>query len=609
LIKETLRAGRIIKGYLENTDEYYPNLRRFAQSIKVYPEIEEKIDKTLDEGGVMRNSASPELKSIRNQIQTLRGRIRTKLQAVIRSKGINPYLQDTVVRERKGRPVIAVMERQARKIPGAMRDKSDSGNTIFIEPEAIRAMGDELQNLMSAEKAEMVRILREITAMIADKTESLRKTLKLLAHIDLTYAKVCFSRDYEMNPPLLNADGIIDVNQARHPLLLALQREAGKSDESEKIAEVVPINFRLGSDFNILIITGPNTGGKTVALKTIGILTLMAQSGMHVPASENPKLAVFQEVFADIGDEQSLEQSLSTFSSHLTNIAGILRKTDENSLVLLDELGGGTDPAEGAALGKSILEYLHRRKTKAAVTTHISPLKNLGYTIQGIENASVEFDVATLRPTYRLQIGIPGSSNALTIAKRLGLPHEVIANAEASSEREDENVAELINQLQSAKVISEKNKRYSEKAKTEAIQLEQEYRMKLQKLSEQETHLRQQLRQDAFAALRKVKSQIAKLRGSKTSSQSILNSLNKIYKDLSEEIEEFPEEKQRQESIRQLETGDEVRVRSLNKIGTLGKIDAGRNQAVIQLGIMQITVPLEDIEIVSNVHRESQIQN
>jgi len=639
LIKETLRAGRIVKEYLEDTTEDYPNLRRFAQSISTYPNIEEKIEKTFDDGGVMRNSASPELKSIRNQIQTLRGRIRTKLQSVIRSKGINSYLQDTVVRERKGRPVLAVKEHHADKVAGTIRDKSDSGNSLFIEPLAVLSMGDELQNLMNAEKAEMVRILREITAMIADKTEALRKTLKVLAHIDLTYAKVRFSRDYEMNPPLLNTDGVIDVKQARHPLLMALQREAIKSGEPEKIdnplppspldnplpqsplpkggrgvvvsgiAEVVPIDFRLGDDFNTLILTGPNTGGKTVTLKTVGLLTLMAQSGMHVPAAENPKMAVFQQIFADIGDEQSIEQSLSTFSSHLTNIAGILKNADENSLVLLDELGGGTDPAEGAALGKSILKYLHKRNVKTTVTTHISPLKNLGYTVPGIENASVEFDVVTLKPTYKLLIGTPGSSNALAIAKRLGLPTEVIEHAEADSAQEDENAAELINQLQSAKVIAEKNKLAVEQAKTEAFQLVHSYRMKLQKLTEQEEHLQKQLHEEAFAALRKVKGQLARIRSSKLSPQSILNSIDGIYKDLSEQLKEFPEEASippraggieggRQEFTRRLEVGDEVRVLSLNRIGTISKIDVNGEQVVVQLGMMQMAVSLEDIEMI-----------
>lgn len=598
LIKETLRAGRIVKGYLEGTDKSYPHLRQLAQSISIYPDIEAKIEKIFDEGGGMKSSASSELKSIRNKIGVLRGRIRSKLQSVMRARHVNPHLQDTIVRERKGRSVIAVKERHADRVSGAIRDKSDSGNTVFIEPEATRGMGDELQASMDAEKAEMARILREITAIIAEKIKPLRKTLNILAHIDLTYAKVCFSRDYDMNPPLLNTDDVINFNNARHPLLLALQRESAKTELSHSSfpTPIVPIDFRLGDDFNTLIITGPNTGGKTVTLKTVGLLTLMTQSGMHVPAGENSTLSVFPQVFADIGDEQSLEQSLSTFSSHLRNIASILSQADNKSLVLLDELGGGTDPAEGAALGKSILEYLHVRNTRTTVTTHISPLKNLGYTVPGIENASVEFDIATLQPTYRLLIGTPGSSNALRIAKRLGLPHEVIANAEKTSTQKDDSTAELMNQLQAAKVTTEENKRITEQAKAEALRLEHEYRKKLDELAKQETEMREQLHKNAFTALRTTKGRIDRLRGAQASPK-LLKSLHEISIYMSDKLKEFPEEKQQREFIHKLKTGDEVRVHSLDRVGILSEIDSHTQKAVVRLGAMQMTVPLEDVGV------------
>ena len=473
-VKETLRAFRIVKGYLEDAKGDYPHLRRLAGSIRLYSEIDAKIENTLNENGAVKSSASPELKSIRKTIQAVKGRIQSKLQSTLRSKSVSPYLQDPIIRERKGRPVIAVKERDASRVPGAVRDRSDRGNTVFIEPEAVRELGNELQAAIDAEGAEIVRLLSEITAKIAAVTAPMGETLKILAHLDLTYAKVRFSRDYEMNPPTLNGNGWLNLKVARHPLLLTLQRE-----EDSDIEVVVPIDFRLGGDFNTLIITGPNTGGKTITLKTVGLLTLMAQSGMHIPAREGSELAVFSRITADIGDEQSIEQSLSTFSSHLRNIAEILSSADENSLVLLDELGGGTDPAEGAALGKSILEYLHTRNARTVVSTHISPLKNLGYTVPGIENASVEFDIATLRPTHKLLIGTPGSSNALAIAQRLGLPDEVIVNAENSSAEQDDGAAELINQLQAAKVVTEKNKRAATEAQAEAARLENEYRQKL----------------------------------------------------------------------------------------------------------------------------------
>ena len=589
-VKETLRAFRIVKGYLEDAKGDYPHLRQLAGSIRLYSEIDAKIENTLNENGAVKSSASPELKSIRKTIQAVKGRIQSKLQSTLRSKSVSPYLQDPIIRERKGRPVIAVKERDASRVPGAVRDRSDRGNTVFIEPEAVRELGNELQAAIDAEGAEIVRLLSEITAKIAAVTAPMGETLKILAHLDLTYAKVRFSRDYEMNPPTLNGNGWLNLKVARHPLLLTLQRE-----EDSEVEEVVPIDFRLGGDFNTLIITGPNTGGKTITLKTVGLLTLMAQSGMHIPAREGSELAVFSRITADIGDEQSIEQSLSTFSSHLRNIAEILSSADENSLVLLDELGGGTDPAEGAALGKSILEYLHTRNARTVVSTHISPLKNLGYTVPGIENASVEFDIATLRPTHKLLIGTPGGSNALAIAQRLGLPDEVIVNAENSSAEQDDGAAELINQLQAAKVVTEKNKRAATEAQAEAARLESEYRQKLDEISAQETDMQAQLSVDTYALLHQIKGQIDRLCHSEGSRRSLLESLSEISVYMAGELNEFPEEQERQASIHELKTGDEVRVHSLDSVGVLSDVDPQTQKAVVRFGAMEMTVPLEDV--------------
>ena len=591
-VKETLRAFRIVKEFLEDAKGDYPHLRRLAGSIRLYSEIDAKIENTLNENGAVKSSASPELKSIRRTIQAVKGRIQGKLQSTLRSKSVSPYLQDPIIRERKGRPVIAVKERDASRVPGAVRDRSDRGNTVFIEPEAVRELGNELQAAIGAEGAEIVRLLSEITAKIAAVTAPMGETLKILAHLDLTYAKVRFSRDYEMNPPTLNGNGWLNLKVARHPLLLTLQRE-----EDSDIEVVVPIDFRLGGDFNTLIITGPNTGGKTITLKTVGLLTLMAQSGMHIPAREGSELAVFSRITADIGDEQSIEQSLSTFSSHLRNIAEILSSADENSLVLLDELGGGTDPAEGAALGKSILEYLHTRNARTVVSTHISPLKNLGYTVPGIENASVEFDIATLRPTHKLLIGTPGGSNALAIAQRLGLPDEVIVNAENSSAEQDDGAAELINQLQAAKVVTEKNKRAATEAQAEAARLESEYRQKLDEISAQETDMPAQLSVDTYALLHQIKGQIDRLCHSEASRRSLLESLSEISVYMAGELNEFPEEQERQASIHELKTGDEVRVHSLDSVGVLSDVDPQNQKAVVRFGTMEMTVPLEDVSV------------
>ena len=590
-VKDTLRAFRIVKGYLEDAKGDYPHLRQLAGDIRLYPDIEAKIENTLNENGAVKSSASPELKSIRKTIQTVKGRIQGKLQSTLRSQSVSPYLQDPIIRERKGRPVIAVKERDASRVPGAVRDRSDRGNTVFIEPEAVRELGNELQAAIDAEGAEIVRLLREITAKIAAVTEPMGETLKILAHLDLTYAKVRFSRDYEMNPPTLNTNGRLNLKGARHPLLLTLQRE-----EDSEVEAVIPIDFRLGDDFNTLIITGPNTGGKTITLKTVGLLTLMAQSGVHISAGEGSELAVFSHISADIGDEQSIEQSLSTFSSHLRNIAEILSSADENSLVLLDELGGGTDPAEGAALGKSILEYLHTRNACTVVSTHISPLKNLGYTVPGVENASVEFDVATLRPTYKLLIGTPGSSNALAIAKRLGLPDEVIADAEKSSAGQDDGAAELINQLQAAKGVMEENKRAAEEAGAEAAHLQSEYRQKLDEISAHETEMQAQLSGDTYTLLHQIKGQIDRLCHSEASRRSLLESLSEISAYMAGELNDFPEAQEQQAFIHELKKGDEVRVHSLDSVGILSEVDPQTQKAVVRFGAMQMTVPLGDVE-------------
>ena len=589
-VKETLRAFRIVKEFLADAKGDYPYLRQLAGKIRLYPEIDAKIENTLNENGAVKNSASPELRSIRKTIQAVKGRIQGRLQSTLRSKSVSPYLQDPIIRERKGRPVIAVKERDASRVPGSVRDRSDRGNTVFIEPEAVRELGNELQAAIDAEGAEIVRLLREITAKIAAATEPMGETLKILAHLDLTYAKVRFSRDYEMNPPALNPNGRLNLKTGCHPLLLTLQRE-----EDSEVEAVVPIDFRLGDDFNTLIITGPNTGGKTITLKTVGLLTLMAQSGMHISAGEGSEVAVFSHISADIGDEQSIEQSLSTFSSHLRNIAEILSSADENSLVLLDELGGGTDPAEGAALGRSILKYLHTRNARTVVSTHISPLKNLGYTVPGVENASVAFDIATLRPTYKLLIGTPGSSNALAIAKRMGLPDEVITNAETGSAGQDDGAAELINQLQAAKVVMEKNKRAATETQAEAARLESEYRQKLDKISAQETETQAQLSVDTYALLQQIKGQIDRLCHSEGSRRSLLESLSEISVYMAAELSEFPEEQERQGFIHELKEGDEVRVHSLDSVGVLSDVDPQTQKAVVRFGAMQMTVSLDDV--------------
>ena len=595
LIKETLRANRNLRAYFCDVNPEYGHLRRWGQSLGDYPEIEARLQKALGDTGTIQTGASSELKSIRSQMRTLRGRIRGKMQTIMRASNVSPYLQDAVVHERKGRPVIALKRSHASRVSGARRDLSDSGQTVFVEPEGIRQMGDELEEAINAEKAEIVRILQEIAGLIASKLKPLRTTLLLLAHIDLTYAKVRFSRSYDMNAPLLDDSNSMVIRNARHPLLLALQRE---ETDSASDTDVVPLDFRIGSDFNTLVITGPNTGGKTVTLKTVGLLSLMAQSGLHIPAAEGSRLPVFTQIFADIGDEQSIEQSLSTFSSHLQNIGRILASVDGHSLVLLDELGGGTDPAEGAALARSILEYLHNHQARTVVTTHISDLKNLGYTIPGFENASVEFDVQTLRPTYRLLTGTPGSSNALAVARRLGLPAQVLADAKMHTEHLDDGLGDLLNELQSAKVTIEENRHTTDLARTEAERLEREYRQKLDEVTQREAELGETLRKEAFSALRDLKRQVDLLARADSSQDLLARGLARMSELLDKHLYVHPEEQEQRKATKEIEAGDEVYVRTFGQTGTLRRIDQQRKKAVVQLGPIQMTVSLKDVEAV-----------
>lgn len=582
-IGDTLRATRNVKNYLTDAGEMYPHVAAMADDIGVFDELEQRIDKTFNEGGAVRSTASPRLKNLRNEIQTLRGRVRGKLSSLLRSDIAN-HLQDTSIREIDQRPAIAVRASAASKVRGVQRGRSDSGGTIFVEPEGVREMSDELARAIDKEKEEIRRIIQEVTAAIAERLEDLRTTLERMAHVDMTFAKVRMSRAFAMQPVALNSDALIRLKEARHPLLLDLAERGG-------LEEVVPIDVRLGDDFHTLIITGPNTGGKTVALKTIGLLTLMCMTGMHVPAAAESSLPVLNNVFADIGDEQSIEQSLSTFSSHLTQIGQILREADGNCLVLMDELGGGTDPAEGGALAKAILEFLHAKQVRTAITTHISQLKMLGYSVEGMENASIQFDVETLQPTHKLLIGTPGSSNALALARRLGLPEEVIACA--ADDPQDDGSAELLNELQAARSRVLADREEAEKLRAESERLSSDLARKLEDAQAQEQALKVTNGQAAYATLRELKREMETLRAEEPSKRAMLMALGAMVDKVNTELERAPEIKVE----RKLRVGSRVHVRSLGRVGVLIELDEGAERAVVDFGALPVKVALEEVEL------------
>ena len=452
-ISSTLEVSETTKSFFDYAKESSPLLWSLVEKIEDFKNIINEINRCIDSEKKVRDSASSKLKSLRKESKNLNADIQRKLQKILRNKDIQAVIENENITSRNGRPVIAIKSSERGKLHGTLLDKSNTGLTAFIEPSAVSELVNNLEDIKYEEAKEISRILWELTKQVAEKKEEIILTLKVLAHIDLTNAKARFSLKHNMIPAKFSEKTEVELFNARHPLL------------ANYTEETVPINLRLGSDFDLLIITGPNTGGKTVTLKTLGLLALMNQSGMHVPADWGTKLPIFNNVFADIGDEQSLEQSLSTFSAHITNIAEILNSADENSLVLLDELGSGTDPAEGAALGTAILDFLREKQVKAVATTHLGELKMYAYTWPGAENASVEFDQKTFKPTYRLLIGQPGSSNAITISKRLGMPKSVLENAKKIMSSQDADTTDLINQVQSTKTAAERARRKTERLK------------------------------------------------------------------------------------------------------------------------------------------------
>jgi DNA mismatch repair protein MutS2 len=433
-IKQCLYASRMAVKYAPAGK--YPCLGILLSGLKESMDLENKLQQAINEEGELRDDASPTLKSIRNQINTSRTRIQDYLQDFIRSGNNQKLLQDALVTERDGRYVIPVKQEYRYEVKGIIHDESASGATVYIEPLAVVDHNNRIRSLQMEEKREVERILRDLTRSVAVFADELAANMQVLSEFDFILARARMAYKQNAFRPQTNTRGIVEINRGRHPLL-------GE--------QAVPINIELGKKFDILVITGPNTGGKTVALKTIGLLTLMTMCGMFIPARENSFVAVYKSIYVDIGDEQSIEQSLSTFSSHMKNIIEILERADNSSLVLIDELGAGTDPVEGAALARVILEELKRNNSRAIVTTHQSELKNYAYQNERVENACVEFDPVNLKPTYKLTIGMPGQSNAFQIARRLGLKEALVKRAQELVPRSEMELDNMIRQLKESR--------------------------------------------------------------------------------------------------------------------------------------------------------------
>jgi DNA mismatch repair protein MutS2 len=465
MIGATLRAIADLRAFAEAQREIAPTVCSRMLRCATFTREQAELERCIDRDKTVATHASPALNDARRRIRAIRARIAERLRRMIDDPNLQRALESTTITERNGRPVLALKSNSRGAIVGTLWDRSNSGATLFVEPHAVSGLVNELEDARYAETREVERILWELTRMLAARQSELDAALATLAAFDLACARARFSAAFAMHPPVLADDAVLTLHDARHPLLLYYVWHSlpnGPERLTAALAAVVPIAFHLGDDFDAVVVTGPNTGGKTVTLKTIGLLTLMAQCGLHVPAGPGSRVPVHRSVFADIGDEQSLQQSLSTFSAHLTAIGDILRAAAPGDLVLLDEIGAGTDPDEGAALATALLDFLRERRVQVVATTHLGTLKAYASTTARVENASVEFDVQTLRPTFRLLMGQPGSSNALAVAQHLRIPPPVVAAARAMLDRGATHTAELINRVQRIRTDAEERRARAE---------------------------------------------------------------------------------------------------------------------------------------------------
>lgn len=481
------------------------SLEGYFKTLDDIPTLNRAISSCIIDEDTMADDASSELKSIRRKRKSITDKMHTELNSILNAHRM--YLQDAVIAIRDGAYCLPVKAEFKGQVPGVIHDQSSTGSTIFIEPMAVIRFNNNLRELDAQEKTEIAKILDHLSELAIPCRETIATDIKLMSHLDFVFAKANLSSKMKAESPQINDQGIIDLRQARHPLLAQ--------------NKVVPIDIRLGEDYDLLIITGPNTGGKTVSLKTVGLLTLMAQSGLHIPAFQNSRIAVFEEVYADIGDEQSIEQSLSTFSGHMKNIVEIVNKADNSSLCLFDELGAGTDPTEGAALAISVLSFLHNMGSRAIATTHYSELKVYALTTPGVENASCEFNVETLRPTYRILTGIPGKSNAFAISRRLGLPEFIIEDAGKHIEKNDAAFEDLIAKLNADRQVIERDRIEIEKNKREIEELKKRRVQQDENLDERKERILRQAREEARNILIEAK----------TTADETIRSINKISHD------------------------------------------------------------------------------
>jgi len=587
-----LEAANRVKAFsrTDTTDLPDDSLDGLFAALKPLIPLHHELNRCIISEEEMADDASPTLKDIRRSMNVANEKIRSQLNSMVNSQTTKGYLQETVVTMRNGRYCIPVKQEYRSQVPGMIHDQSSTGSTLFVEPMAVVKLNNDLKELAMKEQEEIERILAVLSNQTAEHMDEILEDFKILTKLDFIFAKALLAREMKATEPVWNEEGILYLKQARHPLL--------------NPKEVVPSDIQLGDSFDLLVVTGPNTGGKTVSLKTVGLLTLMGQAGLHIPAFWGSKLSVFQEVYADIGDEQSIEQSLSTFSSHMTNIVKILEKAEDRSLVLFDELGAGTDPTEGAALATAILSFLHSKKIRTMATTHYSELKVFALSTPGVENACCEFDVETLRPTYRLLIGIPGKSNAFAISGKLGLPAFLIEDAKKRVTKQDVEFEDLLADLEHSRRTIEKEQEEIAAYKKEVETLKQQLEKKQERFEAQKEKLLLEANEEARRILQEAKEyadeSIRKFQRG-ISGKEMEQERNQLREKINKKNEKLTVKKtvgtKKQQKASDFHIGDAVLVLSMGVNGTVSTLPNAKGDLYVQMGILRSQVNIRDLEL------------
>lgn len=595
-IRSLLENASRAKAYSrrETENEHTDSLDNMFELIEPLSPLAAEIGRCILSEDEISDDASTGLRQVRRSMKLTNDKIHTQLSSFV-SGNSRTYLQDAVVTMRNGRYCIPVKSEYKSQVPGMIHDQSSTGSTIFVEPMTIVRLNNEMRELEIQEQKEIEMILSNLSQLAAENLDAIFDDVKLLSELDFIFARAQLAKSQNATEPRFNRDRIIDIKKARHPLI-----------DKHK---VVPIDIRIGETFDLLIVTGPNTGGKTVSLKTVGLLTLMGQSGLHIPAFDNSRLSVFREVYADIGDEQSIEQSLSTFSSHMTNVVRFMETADSDSLVLFDELGAGTDPTEGAALAIAILSTLHDRGIRAMATTHYSELKVYALSTPGVENASCEFDVETLRPTYRLLIGVPGKSNAFAISQKLGLPLSIIDRAKEQISQEDETFEDVLSSLEESRKTIESEREELASYKEEIKILKEQLEEKQDKLDQRKERIITEANEEAHRILREAKDyadQTMRIFNKAGKDSMSAKELEKHRSDLRKKMDKAGKKvalktPQKQKSTlrpQDLSLGDSVKVMSLNVKGTVSSKPDSKGMLFVQMGILRSKVHISDLQLI-----------